>query len=167
MGRATVCAALAAVVIGLAPARAFAQITTATVSGTIKDSQGGTIPGATVTLISETRGTSQAAVQTNISGDYVFPNVIADTYTVQVSMDGFKTLKRGGLAVSPGDRILVPALTIEMGSVSETVVVRAEAPLVQAQSGERSFAIKSDAVQNIAVNGRRTAPARSRRATTT
>src|SRR3977135_2940083 len=80
---------------------AFAQ-TTATVGGSVKDAQGGVIPGATVTLLSEARGTSLEAVS-NAAGDFVFPNVIGDTYTVRVSMEGFKTSERKGVAVSPGD----------------------------------------------------------------
>src|SRR5262249_31572612 len=85
---------------------AFAQVTTATVPGTVKDATGATLPGATVSLISETRGTRLPDVVTNTNGDFVFPNVTADTYVVQITLDGFKTLRRGGIAVSPGDRVV-------------------------------------------------------------
>ena len=61
----------------LTSALVFAQ-TTGTVTGTVKDDQGGVIPGATVTLISEARGTSLEAV-TTASGDFVFPNITGDT----------------------------------------------------------------------------------------
>ncbi|MCI0422645.1 MAG: carboxypeptidase-like regulatory domain-containing protein, partial [Acidobacteria bacterium] len=50
---------------------AAAQITTSTVSGTVKDSTGGVIPGATVVLISEARGTRSVVAVTNDTGDYV------------------------------------------------------------------------------------------------
>ena len=50
-----------------------AQITTGTVSGTVKDAQGGVVPGATVVLISEARGTKSAPAVTNETGDYVLP----------------------------------------------------------------------------------------------
>src|SRR4051812_1437106 len=66
------------------PARA--QITTGTVSGTVKDAQSGVVPGATVVLISERKGVKSAPMVTNETGDYVFPNVATDTYTVEVSM---------------------------------------------------------------------------------
>lgn len=66
------------------PARA--QVTTGTVSGSVKDAQGGVIPGATVTLVSEARGTRSTPVVTSESGDFVFANVSADTYTVEVGM---------------------------------------------------------------------------------
>ena len=78
--------------------------TTGTVSGTVKDAQGGVIPGATVTLISEARGTQSTPVVTNETGDFVFGERRADTYTVEVTMPSFKTLKRSGVSVSPGSR---------------------------------------------------------------
>ncbi len=130
---------------------ASAQITTGNVAGTVKDPQGGVIPGATVVLISEARGTKLAAVVTNESGDYVFPNVTADTYTVEVTMDGFKTTRRQGIKVSGADRVAVPPLTLEVGGASETVNVTAEAALVQSQSSERSFAISAEQVANLPI----------------
>ena len=65
---------------------AAAQLTTGSVAGTVKDAQGGVIPGATVTLVSETRGTKSIPVTTDANGDFVFPNVTADTYTIEVEM---------------------------------------------------------------------------------
>src|SRR5436190_23049640 len=91
----------------------LAQITTGTVSGNVKDAQGGVIPGATVVLISEARGTKSAPVVTNETGNYVFPNVTADTYTIEVSLQAFKTVKRAGIIVSGGDRVGVQPITIE------------------------------------------------------
>src|SRR4029079_18368916 len=67
---------------------------------------------------------------------------------------GFKTAKRAGLAVSPGDRIVVPAMVLEIGQLQEVVQVKAEAPLVQSSSGERSFTVTTDAVQNLPIQGR-------------
>ena len=60
-----------------------AQITTGTVAGSVKDDQGLAVPGASVTLISEARGTRMAPVVTNATGDFVVPNVTPDTYTVE------------------------------------------------------------------------------------
>src|SRR5215212_2645667 len=99
-----------AVVLGLllsAAMPATAQITTGTVSGTVKDTQGGIVPGATVVLISESKGTKSTPAVTSATGDYVFPNVSADVYTVEVYMEGFKTLSRRNVRVSGGDRVSV------------------------------------------------------------
>ncbi len=117
--------AIVALLAGLAPAAA--QITTGTVTGNVKDSQGGVIPGATVVLISDSRGTKLAPAVTNETGDFVVANVTPDRYTVEVTMDGFKTVRRSGVAVSGGDRIGVPSITLEAGTIAETVNVTAEA----------------------------------------
>ena len=71
------------------------------------------IPGATVVLISESRGTRSEPAITNPTGDFVFPNVTVDTYTIEVTMPSFSTLKRTGVPVSAGSRVTVGALTIE------------------------------------------------------
>ena len=94
----------------LASSPLLAQITTGTISGNVRDEQGGVIPSATVVLISEARGTKSAPALTNDTGNYVFPNVTPDTYTVEVSLDGFKTVSRTGIQVSGADRIGVPPL---------------------------------------------------------
>lgn len=65
----SVTAALALAVFSALPASA--QITTGNVLGTIKDAQGGVVPGATVVLLGETKGTKSAPVVTNATGDYV------------------------------------------------------------------------------------------------
>ena len=133
---------------------ATAQGVTGTVSGTVKDSQGGVIPGATVTLISEARGTRLAPVVTNTSGDFVIPNVAADVYTIQVDMQAFKTLKRSGLAVSPGSRIALGAITIDLGARSEEIIVRGETPIVQAATGDKSFTITTESVASLPLANR-------------
>jgi Carboxypeptidase regulatory-like domain/TonB-dependent Receptor Plug Domain len=135
-------------------APASAQITTGTVSGTVKDPQGAVIPGAAVTLISETRGTRASDVFTNANGDFVFVNVSPDRYTVQVTMSGFKTLERSRITVTAGDRLSVGALTIEVGGLTETVQVTAFSPTIQAESGERSFTIDTESVQNLPIGNR-------------
>jgi hypothetical protein len=145
-------AALGAVV--LLAATLAAQGVTGTISGTVKDSTGGVIPGATITLTSDTRGTISAPVVTNESGDFVIPNIVADTYTVQVEMPSFRTLRRPGVQVSAGDRANLGSLTLEVGGTNEVVTVTSEVPLVQTQSGERSFTVSTEAVQNLPLMNR-------------
>ena len=131
----------------------WAQITTGTLSGSVRDAQGAVVPGATVTLVSAVRGTT-TDTQTSTDGDFVFPNVTAGTYLVRVTMDGFKTLERPGVVVSPGDRALLQTLTIEVGALAETVTVQADTQIVQASSGERSFTIPDAAVENLPIANR-------------
>ena len=145
-------AALVPMVLAMLAAPASAQVT-GTVTGSVKDAQGGVVPGATIALVSATRATRTETV-TNAEGDYVFPNVTAGTYTVRVSMDGFKTVERPDIIVSPGDRIQIPALTIAIGALTETVTVLAESPIIQASTGERSFTVKTESVANLPLSDR-------------
>src|SRR5213595_1142508 len=133
---------------------ALAQMTTGTVSGTVKDPQGGVIPGAAITLTSDTRGTKLSDVFSNDQGDFTFVNVPPDKYTIAVSMQGFKPAKQSGIGVSPGDRLSVGTFTIEIGGITDSVVVKAESPLVQSQSGERSFTVPTTAVENLPIGNR-------------
>src|SRR5689334_8190391 len=128
---------------------ASAQGVTGTVSGTVKDAQGATVPGASITLISESRGTTIATVVSNAAGDFVVPNVTADTYTLQITMPSFKTMKRTGLQVSAGARVTLGAVTLEVGAVAEAVTVKGETPIIQAASGEKSYVITTDSVASL------------------
>ena len=111
-------------------------------------------PRATVTLVSDTRGTKVADAHTNENGDFVFPNVPGDTYTLEVTLEGFKTMRRAGVLVSPGDRVVVPTMTLTVGGLGETVNVKAEAAMIQAASGERAFTVTTESVENLPIANR-------------
>src|SRR4051812_865546 len=68
------------------------------IAGTIKDSTGGVIPGATVTLTNTAIGTAFMAI-TDAQGVYSFPNVPVGRYDLAINLDGFKPVRRPGLAV--------------------------------------------------------------------
>src|SRR5207247_6372370 len=85
-------------------------------------------------------------------GKYVVPIVTPDTCTVEVTLEAFKTVKRAGIAVSGGDRVGIPPLTLEPGALAETVTVVAESPMVQTQSGERSYAVTSKQIENLPIS---------------
>ena len=108
----------ACIVTGITAAPVSAQITTGTVSGTVTDSQGGVVPGASVLLISDTQATKLGPMVTNSTGAYVFPNVTADSYTVEITLPGFKMVSRKGIRVGGGERVAVGALVLEPGGVA-------------------------------------------------
>jgi hypothetical protein len=145
--------AVASLLIAGAALPAAAQSSSATVSGSVRDAQSGTVPNAAVTLVSDRRGTTLTGV-VNGSGDFVFPTVPPDVYTLKVSADGFKASERQGVTVNSNDRLSVGLVTLEVGTVSETITVTGAAAELQTQSAERSYAIEGQVVQNIAVNGR-------------
>jgi hypothetical protein len=83
--------ALVALLVAGIPAELRAQTTSASVTGSIQDPQGGVLPGVTVTLTSNTQGNVLTAV-TDETGRFVFAIVRPDTYSLQVVLQGFKTL---------------------------------------------------------------------------
>jgi hypothetical protein len=137
--------------VALLTTSATAQVTTGTVTGRVVDSTGAIVPNAKVVLVSEARGTRSAPASTNDSGDYVFADVTADTYTIEVSAASFKNLRRTGILVAGGDHVGVPTLTLEVGGTTDTVTVTAEMVLVQSQSGERSYAIENKQIESLPI----------------
>jgi hypothetical protein len=143
---------LAAVVLLSRPGFLFAQTTSASVAGTVKDSQGGVLPTATVTLVSATQATEQRTATDGL-GHFLFAYVRPDTYTLRVSFAGFQSAERT-VVVSANDRLDVGTFTLAVGSLDETVVVAATPPDIQATSGVRGFTLEGSVVENLGVNGR-------------
>ena len=130
-----------------------AQTTSASVAGTVKDNQGAVIPGATVTLTSATQGTVVTTVSDG-QGTFFFAYVRPDTYALKVSLEGFQAAERPDIVVNANDKLTVPPIELKIGPLSETVTVSGGTPEIQLRSGERAFTLQSEAIQNIAVNGR-------------
>src|SRR5262245_20792366 len=132
-----------------------AQTTSASVTGSVQDSQGGVLPGVTVAITSRTQGNTLTAV-TDDGGRFVFPIVRPDTYTLQVTLTGFKTAERTNLVVNANDKLSTGVLTLEVAALAEAVTVTASSPVtpLQSASGERSFALQNETLTNIANNGR-------------
>src|SRR5450830_1553161 len=108
--------ALIFVVSGLSGA--YAQ-STASISGVVKDSSGGVMPGVSVVVKNDTTGAAQDAV-TDADGRYTASALGAGSYTITASLSGFKTAVAKGVRVAPGQPVSIP-LTLEVGSLSETV----------------------------------------------
>jgi hypothetical protein len=130
-----------------------AQTTSAAVFGTVQDSQGGVLPGATVTLTSRTQANTMEAT-TDATGRFVFPIVRPDYYRITVAMQGFKTLERTNVRVSANDRFSTGILVLEVGAMTEEISVVGRVSELQAESGERSFTLENEAIVGMASNGR-------------
>ena len=131
----------------------FSQTTSASVFGQVKDSQGGAMPGATVTLTSRTQANSVTAT-TDAEGRFVFPIVRPDHYTLKITMQGFKTAERTNVVVSANDKFSAGTIGLEVGGIEESVSVSGRVSELQAESGERSFTLETESIKNIAANGR-------------
>jgi hypothetical protein len=122
-----------ALLLALASTPAFAQSSsTSSLSGVVVDTDGGAIPGATVVVKNNATSVTVEAVS-NASGQFSFPGLDAGTYTVTVSLTGFKTFVANDvrlLAARPGS----VTARLEIGALTETVEVKASTELVQTQS---------------------------------
>jgi hypothetical protein len=113
-----------AVVCTLAVSSTYGQsASSGSIAGLVSDPQGGVVPGATVVLTDIATNTKQTSA-TNDAGRYNFPVVNPGLFDVTVSKTGFKTAKMAQQKVSIG-LVLTVNVTLEVGSLSETVVVTA------------------------------------------
>lgn len=124
------------------------QTVTGVVSGSVADSSGQYIPGAFVTLTSETTGEARRS-PTEATGDFVFTAVQPGRYTVSVESQGFKRLEKTNLTVTASERLAVGVLTLEIGTVSDSVTVTAQGTPVQTSSQERSALLTSDQMETL------------------
>jgi hypothetical protein len=122
------------------------------IAGTIKDSTGAVVPGATLTLTNAALGT-QLVATSDAQGGYVFPNVTVGRYDVTVTLDGFKPLKRTGLAVDINSRLHVDAI-LELGEQSETVTVSASLVHVETTSTQIGEVVSATTMTTLSLNGR-------------
>src|SRR5688572_17495646 len=123
------------------PPGASAQ-STASISGVVRDSGGGVIPGVTVTVKNDATDSSQEAV-TDTDGRYQVTTLGAGAYTVTASLTGFKTAVAKSVRVAPGQPVTIP-LTLEVGSLTETVTVTSSSELINTQTATVASTLNSD-----------------------
>jgi carboxypeptidase family protein/TonB-dependent receptor-like protein len=147
------CLLTAVVVAVLLPRSATAQAVTGTISGTVVDPQGQVIPGATVTVTNEANNDARLAV-TDVRGDFQVTNLQPGHYTVRIALESFRTLERKNIVLSAGERLAVPDLKLEVGSIGETVTVEARGTHVNTAETQHSGLITSTQIEQIQVLGR-------------
>src|SRR5688500_13187355 len=151
MTRRVLMVVLTAVVVLPGAATLAAQVTTGTLVGTVRDPNG-IVPGATVVIREENRGTSDSFL-TDETGSYTAPFLPPGTYSVEVSVSGFKKWVREGVVLQVNQRARVD-VTLEVGGIEETTTVVAEAPLLRTDSSEVGTVIEERAIKELPLNGR-------------
>jgi hypothetical protein len=144
------CLLLAALSMFAAVPVAFAQGSTGTVRGDVKDPNGAVVPNATVTLV-DTRGGERKATTTN-SGTYTFTSVDPGQYTLRVEGPGFKTSEQQFTMAPNETRGLDVAL--EIGTATETVTVTDQGSAIKTETGERSDTITAAQIENLSIISR-------------
>ncbi|HEY1309104.1 MAG TPA: carboxypeptidase regulatory-like domain-containing protein [Vicinamibacterales bacterium] len=134
-------------------ASVHAQTYQGSLRGAVRDAQG-LIPGAEVALVNEDNNAVRSAM-TNAVGEYAFPSVLPGTYTVRVSLPGFKTEERKGFRIGTQQSAVLDFM-LEIGTISEQITVIGETPLVERASSTQSASLDKDALKNLAIFGRNT-----------
>jgi hypothetical protein len=149
-------ASLALVFALFGSAIAFAQggSSTSSLAGVVVDKDGGVIPGATVEVKNNATN-EKVVVITNESGAWSVPALSIGTYTVNISLQGFKTWVANDvrlLAAQPGNL----KTTLEIGALSETIVVKGNTDLVQTQKATVTDTVKGEVIANMPIVSRNT-----------
>jgi hypothetical protein len=121
-------------------------------TGAVKDTTGGVIPGAVVTL----RNTATSELRTVVSGDeglYRVTNLPRGTYDVTAELSGFRTVTQSGVLVTVGDTVRLD-FTMEIGGFGETVLVESQARLINTEEGRLSTLVDEKRVSELPLNGR-------------
>ena len=116
----------------LITAPAWAQLSTAQLSGHVTDESGAVLPGVTVTATQTDTGLTRS-VTTDQTGSYVLPNLPTGPYRLEAALQGFRTYAQTGIVLQVA---AAPAINVVLavGNLQETVAVEAAAPLVDVQS---------------------------------
>ena len=123
-----------------------------TIFGAVTDSSEAVIPGASVTVTNQETGLTRT-VETDASGDYLVGQLPIGVYTVRVESAGFKTFSQTDIQVQVDDNRRVD-VTLEVGEVTETVTVAAEATQVDTRSGTLREVVDSERIVELPLNGR-------------
>jgi Carboxypeptidase regulatory-like domain len=130
-----------------------AQSTTASVTGSVVDSSGGVVAGAGVTLTSD--ATKEVHNTTaNATGTFSFAAVLPGSYSLKVEHAGFKAAEQKGINVSATDHVALGDIQLQIGAVTDTIVVEEHATQVATDSSQVSAGINKDQLLNLTARGR-------------
>lgn len=130
----------------------WAQMDTATLTGIVQDSQGGSIVGAKVEVANTETGVA-VHLSTNDRGYYTAPQLRAGVYSVRVAMSGFRTAFRERIVLNVQQAARID-FVLEVGDVNEQVTISAEAPLLESEAASLGQVIENRAVAELPLNGR-------------
>src|SRR5207244_13305775 len=140
---------LACAACGVATVPLFAQaVQTATLTGTVKDTTGGVLPGVTVNVSSPSQvGGVQTAVS-DADGIYRFPALHPGVYEMEAKLPGFRTIKRTDIRLPLGTTITLD-VTLDVASAAETVNVVGASPVVDVKSSASNTQLPVALLQNL------------------
>jgi hypothetical protein len=126
---------------------------TGEISGTVRDDQGGVIPGVTVTLRNVGTGVTRTET-TSPEGKYRFSALPPGSYEMTAELSGFQTVVISGELVIRIGFEMTRDITMRIGSLSETVTVTGESPLVETRSTEVGGVVSQTQIADLPINSR-------------
>jgi hypothetical protein len=129
----------------------FAQ-NTAQINGSVKDASGAVLPGVEVTATQTATGATRSAV-TNETGAFTLVNLAVGPYQLEAVLPGFRTFSQSGIVLQVGASPVVN-VTLEVGQVTETVEVQADAALVETRATGVGQVIDNVRVMELPLGGR-------------
>src|SRR5437016_4777390 len=105
---------------------------TAQISGTVRDASGAVLPGVEITATQTDTGIARTTV-TNETGFYVLPSLSLGPYRLEAALAGFRTFAQTGIVLQVNSNPVVD-VALQVGQVSETVEVQANASQVETRS---------------------------------
>jgi hypothetical protein len=131
---------------------AEAQIGAGTLTGRLADHAADAVPGVVVTAIETSTGRSRTTVTAG-DGTFSFPSLASGTYRLRAELAGFKTGVRDGIRVATGEHVRID-LQLELGNLTETVMVRADAPLLRGETSALGHVVDNRKIVDLPLNGR-------------
>ncbi len=128
------------------------QLITGTVTGTVMDESAAVVAGANLRLTNEGTGVSQLA-KSDEAGNFRFLLLPSGTYRIEASSPGFKTFRREGIIVEVDRSVAVP-VSLQVGSVTDTVEVQGGTPLLETTTSTLGAIMDQKKVEDLPLNGR-------------
>jgi hypothetical protein len=138
--------------VGLATTGLFAQQYRGAFTGSVTDQQGAAVPRAQV-VARETRTGTKTTATSEATGAFSIPFLAPGQYELSAEAPGFKRFVRQGLTLSAGERPVID-IRLEVGAVSDSVTVTAEAPLIVSANSSVGQTVTTREVEDIPINGR-------------
>jgi hypothetical protein len=133
--------------LGLLALTLLAQTDRANLTGTVTDQSGAVVPNATVTAIHVATNAVRSAI-TNAEGEYVLPQLVVGDYQLRTEARGFKASLNSGIVVTPGATIRAD-VKLEVGQVTESVQVSAQAALIQTDTAKVQTAVSPKFISDL------------------
>ncbi|UCF38525.1 MAG: TonB-dependent receptor, partial [Acidobacteriota bacterium] len=131
------------------PCEVQAQVLYGSIVGNVTDQTGGTVPGADVSVTNQNTNRVQSAI-TNQLGAYSFTTLIPGSYTLKVTMPGFREYVETDVLVTVNN-VARHNVALQIGQVSETITVTSETAILQTDRAEVRAEIAEEGLENLPV----------------